>query len=773
MQGLFGSVLSGVSKAINALNIFVQAIGRVIQMFTGKNPLEQFNNSAKEAQDSMNNVADGVGGIGSSADSSKKKVDKLNKSLTKFDDLNILEKKEETSSSGGGGVSSGGNVGNIGDIDLGIDGMTDKATAEIERLAKNIKKFIDSTIKNIERFEPILKGIAAGFLTAFAIVAIVKIIDKIKNLKKNIGQLIKEMTSLQKAGLMVAGLAVIFTTVFEASRKFTNGTATLSDTLLNVIPVIIAVGAAVTALGFSISTAMGVIGIIGTLLTTLIAGISGYYKGLEDVASSNIYGTLELTAEELDNLSQSIGNNLDEQSKAVNTFKDNMTSLNSEFNKSVDSIEKYNLKFGILGQEISGKDVPLIIGSIEQLGKSTTDIIEQSTTNSVSMWSKMFEDTKSVSKTEQKDILQTIFKIGESQKKEVATIQQNITSTYDKAIKARGYLTDEEYNYVSGQLARLREITNVEMMKTQADVEINKRTINDKNLMLDKKSYDALVENITAGEKTASETARNLQNQAYVDAKIMRDNAIKNKIGDEQEAQSRYMSMLRTADEEYRKEMTLVENNTMDMLKGTRDKITSQKEVLIQSMKDGGTALEKEELKQLDALEKGLDERVLTYANTMYNLGKAGTDSFDKSFSLQGPLNRINTFSDTLRNNTNKVLGSLKTSYNSLRANSEGKLDYISFPKISDIVPRLARGAVLNRPTKAIIAEQGPEAVVPLKNNTQWMDIVANGILKGLSGSLPQGTGSVTIPIYLDSELIAKQVINIQNKNQFATNGGC
>jgi phage-related protein len=50
-----------------------------------------------------------------------------------------------------------------------------------------------------------------------------------------------------------------------------------------------------------------------------------------------------------------------------------------------------------------------------------------------------------------------------------------------------------------------------------------------------------------------------------------------------------------------------------------------------------------------------------------------------------------------------------------------GKLNMLSIPK-------LARGGIVNQPTQAIIGEAGKEAVLPLENNTEWMDILAEKI---------------------------------------------
>lgn len=79
-------------------------------------------------------------------------------------------------------------------------------------------------------------------------------------------------------------------------------------------------------------------------------------------------------------------------------------------------------------------------------------------------------------------------------------------------------------------------------------------------------------------------------------------------------------------------------------------------------------------------------------------------------------------------------------------------------------IPKLALGGIVNRPGRgvpAIIGEAGAEAVLPLENNTEWMDILADKI----------GGGTVTIPITLDGKRIATYIVDIQKKKAFAMNG--
>lgn len=49
-------------------------------------------------------------------------------------------------------------------------------------------------------------------------------------------------------------------------------------------------------------------------------------------------------------------------------------------------------------------------------------------------------------------------------------------------------------------------------------------------------------------------------------------------------------------------------------------------------------------------------------------------------------------------------------------------------------VPALAKGGVVDKPTLSLIGEAGPEAVVPLRNNTEWTGEVASALAPALNG---------------------------------------
>jgi phage-related protein len=75
-------------------------------------------------------------------------------------------------------------------------------------------------------------------------------------------------------------------------------------------------------------------------------------------------------------------------------------------------------------------------------------------------------------------------------------------------------------------------------------------------------------------------------------------------------------------------------------------------------------------------------------------------------------------------------------------------------------IPKLATGGIATKSTIANIGEAGKEAILPLENNTGWMDTLATKIASKIQSPNTSGTGSVTIDmskltkaVYTRSEL--------------------
>lgn len=77
-------------------------------------------------------------------------------------------------------------------------------------------------------------------------------------------------------------------------------------------------------------------------------------------------------------------------------------------------------------------------------------------------------------------------------------------------------------------------------------------------------------------------------------------------------------------------------------------------------------------------------------------------------------------------------------------------------------IPKLANGGIVPYATTAIIGEKGREAVLPLENNTEWMDTLAAKIASIMPAE--STGGRIEIPLYLDGREIARAVRGGEDK---------
>ena len=83
-------------------------------------------------------------------------------------------------------------------------------------------------------------------------------------------------------------------------------------------------------------------------------------------------------------------------------------------------------------------------------------------------------------------------------------------------------------------------------------------------------------------------------------------------------------------------------------------------------------------------------------------------------------------------------------------------------------IPRLAKGGIVNNPGKGrivTVGEAGAEAILPLQNNTEWMDVLVDKVAEAVSMN-------VMNKIYLDGKEIHSSNRKYSSRFEFATNGG-
>lgn len=122
--------------------------------------------------------------------------------------------------------------------------------------------------------------------------------------------------------------------------------------------------------------------------------------------------------------------------------------------------------------------------------------------------------------------------------------------------------------------------------------------------------------------------------------------------------------------------------------------------------------------------------------------------------SVKAGINKVITW---IENTINKAIGLINGAIGIIN-----KLPGVSVPMLSRLsLPRLAKGGIVDSATIAMIGEQGKEAVVPLENNTEWLDMLAARL---------GGIGSAPIILQVDGKTFAQ--VSVDSINQLTKQTG-
>jgi hypothetical protein len=123
----------------------------------------------------------------------------------------------------------------------------------------------------------------------------------------------------------------------------------------------------------------------------------------------------------------------------------------------------------------------------------------------------------------------------------------------------------------------------------------------------------------------------------------------------------------------------------------------------------------------------------------------------------------VNQFIHMMNTMVNAVNGVLR-GFNSIRMDVPSFLGGGSFgfnvPLIPNI-PMLAKGGIVTAPTLAMVGEAGREAVLPLQNNTAWMDDLAYRLAAAMErGGADRRGGTGVVSLNIDGVKFAEAVID-------------
>ena len=489
LGNVFMGTLGGILPYINGFVMVLKELVKTLAIFVGySSESNNLGDVFETTEEATNGIA---GGLGSAAKAAKE----MRRVLMGFDVLNVITTPKE--GKGGGGGGSG-----VGEIDPKIlnalkeyDSVMDNVRMKAVDIRDKIMDWLGFTkvidpitgeigwklrdgFQNIEKIGLALKTIVAVILAAKIYKGLAALWKLLKTIMASkiitfFGKAAKSIgTFVTKHGKFLGSIALAITAISGATslwKEYGKALETGNLSMGKVTTAVMALIGGLAGLGALLGGPVGAV--VGTLIgmATAVMEVKAQTDNFyEEVAKRNVFGTLSISTERWKEQLQQI-ERLNIKDIAGN-LKANLATIKDEFDTASAKVEGFGIRFGIMGQKITNEDMKNITNSVEKMCDSTISMIDANTDAQIELWSKTYKTIGNVTKKEQKDWLNTIMNYGKKQKTEIQTAQANVTSTYENAIKTRGYLTDEEYDYIQEQLRKIRELTQENMSQSNTDM---------------------------------------------------------------------------------------------------------------------------------------------------------------------------------------------------------------------------------------------------------------------------------------------------------------
>ena len=152
-----------------------------------------------------------------------------------------------------------------------------------------------------------------------------------------------------------------------------------------------------------------------------------------------------------------------------------------------------------------------------------------------------------------------------------------------------------------------------------------------------------------------------------------------------------------------------------------------------------------------------------TFSSNMTNIFQ-GITSMIKGEILTS-VSMMNILIDSLQIAMNSIVKSVNSIIRSINATAEETGIYLPYAQTQKLervpIPKLARGGLIDRPTVAMIGEAGKEAVIPLENNTGWLDKLASkfAVMVAEMNDGSNSNNSFTSNLIVNGRLLASATI--------------
>ena len=303
---------------------------------------------------------------------------------------------------------------------------------------------------------------------------------------------------------------------------------------------------------------------------------------------------------------------------------------------------------------------------------------------------------------------------------------------------------------------------NLSILENENLTYAEKQRLMDENLTNAQASYDQDVANLESSIESKKARLASLQGSYYADTEAGK-------------AESERLKQEIQSDEE---ELQKIYGETSDA------KIESAEEAneAVKDTNDESNKTEKEAYKELEKSSKDALKNIQKELETTKS--KINTFKSDVNNKLKDAFKDVAKACKTEMDKVQKYLDDLKLEAEiKLKAKVpvftlEGKLDAEkgTVPSVKvDSYKYLAKGGIVDGATRAIIGEDGKEAVVPLEHNTEWMDIIANrltgGVFQAVTTAITASSSNnnnkvASGDVYLDKDKVGKIIYDDMEKER-------
>lgn len=468
-------------------------------------------------------VTDATGGMASDMDDAVGSAKEFKKQLQGFDELNLLT----SPSAGGSGVdtSAGGFELELPEYDMlegfnkGIEDMTKQIMdffGIVEDASGNLSlswKEMDGKAKvligtlGILLGTKLLGGISAlfggatksgsAFSRILAFMGGSKVFQSLKGLGTSLlgivtggenakfaaAALKKQLTllipTLKKAGLISGSIATVFAGAKLTTNAWGDDLNNLEKDFIGLTKSQREAGLGVAAfaasgalLGTTVLPGIGsLVGAIGGSIGGLIANLIQLNQKTNELANNNVFGTLELTANDLANIDNELTGVLSKNVETYNSFKENLANGAEGLSQTVSELETVVFKYQMLGSQMSGISTEDLKEAFIDLSETAISTVENTADSVISQYQQMWAKGTELTEDEQKEIIQTIKGAANTRISQMETIQTDITAIVEKASNERRDLTADELKDIEELQQKLIKLTQTNLTKATGNIE--------------------------------------------------------------------------------------------------------------------------------------------------------------------------------------------------------------------------------------------------------------------------------------------------------------